>query len=104
MGNKTRKKFKKSASKNGGKTRTNIKRKNGKKYGGTIEKMDKNCFFIFGTPKNGEYGLSICFWFNFIPYITTRKFIDSNAINNFLNSQNGKRKGPPYKYNTKYFH
>ena len=97
MGNKTRKNFKKRETKNGGKTRNNIKRKNGKKYGGTIEKMDKNCFFIFGTPKNGESGLSICFWFNFIPYITTRKVID--PINNYLNKQNSKRNGPAYNYN-----
>lgn len=97
MGNKTtRKNCKKSESKNGSKTRNNIKRKNGKKYGGTIENMDRNCFFIFGTPKNGEYGLSICFWFNFIPYITTRKVND--PINNYLNNRTRTSNGPAYKY------
>ena len=101
---KTRKNCKKSESKNGSKTRNNIKRKNGKKYGGTIENMDRNCFFIFGTPKNGEYGLSICFWFNFIPYITRRKVIDTrkvnDPINNYLNNLTLTSKGPAYEYNT----
>lgn len=97
--NKTRCNSKKSRCKNGNKSRNNITckivHKTRKKYGGTIENVNRNCFFIFGTPEHGQSGLSLCFWFNFIPYITTRQFID--PMNNYLNNRKRKTRNP-YKY------